>query len=165
MDLFDDDVAKPIGVVSFQLGTSLVQSQHEKRSRLMTKHANLIEAAANHIEADFKKVSGTVFLEKPVLTKITADRIGVDSNIITGRVDWTCTVASIMPRRRLKVDISYPIKFGVLKSTVGFKNTKGQTFAFSKDGFREALRLRDENEKMALVRKRTPIQMSSRYEI
>ena len=165
MNLFDDDIAKPIGRVSFQLGTSVVQSQHEKRARLMTNHTNLIEAAVKFIEADFKKVSGTVFLEKPVLTRIKADRIGVDANIITGQVEWNCTVASIMPRKKMKIDITYPIRFGALKKTVGFTNTKGQTFAFSKTGFKEALRIRAENEAMALVRKKTPINLSSRYEI
>ena len=164
MNLFDEEV-KPIGKVSFQLGTSLVQSQAEKRTRLMTKHGNLIEAAAKYIEADFKRVSGTVFLEKPVLTRIYAERVGNDSNIITGRVDWNCTVASVIPRRRLKIDLSYPIRFGVLKKTAGFKNTQGQTFAFSKTGFKKALRIREENEKMALVRRKTPINLSSRYEI
>jgi len=164
MDLFNDEIT-PIGKVSYQLDQSLVQSQNEKRARLMTKNNNLIEAAARHIESDFKKVAGTVFLEKPVLTRIRADRIGADANIITGSVEWTCSVASVMPRKKIKIDLSYPIKSGVLKGTVGFKNTKGQTFAFTKAGFKQALRLKEENEALALVRKRTQVNLSSRYEI
>ena len=137
-EAFSDDI-EHYGMSSVRL----TQSQTEKRTRLLAPKSELIERAADLIQAKFGPLGRIAFLDQTVLTRIIADRIDEDAHIIDGSVHFTCLIKSSVSRQKARIDISFPIERGKIRDTNTLKTSTGKSFLITEQGIKRAMGLHD----------------------
>jgi len=126
----------------------LVQSENEKRVRLMTGKSLLIEAACEKIQEKMASLSDVVYVYQYVLTRISSKRVADNGKILDGSVDFSCTLGSFRSRRKTRIAISFPVIEGVLRDTNQFETTTGAKHLMTKEAVKKVLGVRDSDTKI-----------------
>lgn len=145
----------------------LVQSQNEKRVRLMTGKSELIDLACQAVQTKMASLADVIYVYQYVLAKIASDKVNEDGKILDGRVDFDCTIGSFRSRRKTRIAISFPIIMGKLRDTVKFTTVTGQDYLLNKDAVKKVLGVKDPDTQIMKHRDgfMKSMQWSARYPI
>lgn len=121
----------------------LVQSENEKRVRLMTGKSELIDLAAQKIQEKMASLSDVVYVYQYVLTRISSKRVADNGKILDGSVDFSCTLGSFRSRRKTRIAISFPVIEGVLRDTNQFETTTGAAHLLTKEAVKKVLGVKE----------------------
>lgn len=126
----------------------LVQSENEKRVRLMTGKSELIDLAAQKIQEKMASLSDVVYVYQYVLTRISSKRVADSGKILDGAVDFSLTIGSFRSRRKSRIAVSFPVIEGLLRDTNQFETTTGAAHLFTKEAVKKVMGVKDSDTRI-----------------
>jgi len=130
----------------------LVQSENEKRVRLMTGKSELIDLAAQMIQTKMASLADVVYVYQYVLTRISSKHVADNGAILDGAVDFSMTLGSFRSRRKMSISVSFPVIDGKLRDTNQFSTSTGAAHLLTKEAVKKFLGVKESDTQIMKAR-------------
>jgi|SRR5665213_206044 len=124
------------------MSQSLVQSQEEKHSRVLSSRQNLINSSYDLVLSSFRTIT-SAYLDKPICQRVEVGEIDENANAITGHVEWNLLVANILNNRKMTIGMNHRIVGNRLVADNYFTTSTGSKHVFSDKGLNRILGNKD----------------------